>query len=154
MSDGNIEKLDEYEAPDQLVSQLIAMYAAGLIEETAEALYGIDVSGLPADALEKLMEIKELSFRQTAQENYNSGALDYNYQRYDDAKVKLGKVLKFADPDVNFMPDVIYLLGLIAEQHDDDKDVAIRYYQMIVTNYPNSNNFRSAIEGIRRLSFD
>jgi len=131
---------------------IITMYNSGLIEESAEAVYSFDTSGLPADILEKLIEVKDESSRQTAQTNYNAGARDYNQRRYDDAKEKLGKALKFADPEANFMPDVIYLLGLIAEQHDDDKDEAIRYYQMVATNYPNSNRYNASVQGVRRLS--
>ena len=136
----------------QQAYSIIVMYDAGLVEEAAESVYSFDTTGLPADVLEKLIEVKDQSFKQTAQTHYNEGARDYNARRYDDAKDRLSKALKFADPDVNFMPDVIYLLGRIAEQHDDDNDEAIRYYQMVVSNYPRSNRYNSAVQGVRRLS--
>jgi len=136
----------------QYAYSIIVMHASGLIEETAEAVYGIDISGLPADIHERLLEVKDVSYRQTAQDNYNAGSRDFTARRYDDAKLKLGKALRFADREVNFMPDIIYLLGLIAEQHDDDKDEAIRYFQMIASNYTNSNRYNSAVQGLRRLS--
>jgi len=136
----------------QQAYSIIVIYDAGLTEEAAEAVYSFDTTGLPADVLEKLIEVKDQSFRQTAQANFNEGTRDYNARRYVDAKDKLGKALKFADPNVNFMPDVIYLLGLIAEQHDDNPDEAIRYYQMVVSNYPNSGRYNNAVQGVRRLS--
>ncbi len=51
----------------------------------------------------------------------------------------------------NFVDDILYYLARIAE-HDGDNETAKKYYEQIVTDYPDSNQMSNVENALRLLN--
>ncbi len=119
--------------------------------KTSELIYNLDTTDLPSDMLEKITQAKEVSYEKAASELYSEGAKEFNAKKYADAKLNFGKALKYAGSDLSFTDDIYYLLALIGELYDNNKEEAIKNYETIISNYPNSNRLAQAKTNLQKL---
>ena len=84
----------------------------------------------------------ESVYPKASQSFYNKGKSDFLSNNYNEAKINLENCLKFANGE-NFVDDAIYYLGKIAE-NNGDIDTAKSYYQRIISEFPQSNQYKNA----------
>lgn len=115
------------------------------LEEAADILYPLDITGLPVDTVELYDSMVTTSvYPKVTQQLYNNGVSSYNAKEYNDAKYSLEKAMRFVTADDNTSrANIIYQLGLTA-QALESFDEAIEYYKDIVENYPDSKNKNNA----------
>ncbi|MCL2852600.1 MAG: hypothetical protein FWE20_06160 [Defluviitaleaceae bacterium] len=126
---------------------------AGEVGEAALLLgsLGDDLGDLPDDARNTaeslMMEVYPLASRQFWEE----GVTEYNLGNFTEALQLLDLSIRFGAPNLNFYDSVLFYRGSIAE-HRNDTQLAIQYYQRIVTEYRGSAYLQEAQNRFRNLN--
>lgn len=139
------ERIQKIDSVNKLVAQ-------GNYEDSANILYNIEVENLPEEAIIEMDALKAKVYPQAGKRLFDSAVKQYNAKNYDDARNLLEKSSKYVDEKVNTIDNIIYYQGLIAEAVDD-KELAVKYYRLIVEEYKKSiryNNSNSRLKNLER----
>ncbi len=149
------EEIDQYKQAEILqekqtkIDQALALFNEGNFEDSVLLIADIDINGLSEDYTAKYNTVKENGYSKAAEGFYNLGKSQYLNSKYDDAMVNFENSLKFASNEV-FVDDIYYYMGKIYE-NKEDKDKAKEYYQKVITEYPDSNQFKNAENSLNAL---
>lgn len=113
----------------------------------AELLMTIDDSGLESEsAVSLLTSLREKAYPDAAEKYYDKGHDLYGDGKYEEAIQDLKKAMTFDPADVS----TIYFLGR-AYHRLKDKENAALYYNIVVTDYPDSNRASDAKSYLRQV---
>lgn len=127
------------------------LYKGNNLEDAADILFNLDVTGLPLDIVESYTEMVNKIYPALAQSLYTSGVTHYNRKEYTEAKERLEKAMQYVPSDNAYADDIYYYLGLTAEATEDNKK-AVEYYEKVINDYPNSNVYWNANNKRQRLA--
>ncbi len=148
---GQIESLNNTEKTDSLYGPLLKatqLYFAELEKTERSRDYNAiadllatvpDAKFENAEAVALTGLLREISYPDAAESHYDAGHDLYSDGKYEEAIKELEKALIFNPKDVN----AIYFTGR-AYHRLDDKDNAALYYNMVLTEYPDSNRAADA----------
>ncbi len=101
----------------------------------AEALAAIDDTALESEgAVSLLTLLREKAYPDAAENYYDKGHDLYSNGKYEEAIEDLKKAMTFDPADVS----TIYFLGRAYHRLDDKQNAAL-YYNIVITDYPDSN---------------
>lgn len=124
----------------QKVSTAYNFQRENRLDEAADILYSLDVTGLPVDTVELYDTMVDTSvYPKVVLDAYNKGVSAYNAKKYEEAKLLLERGMRFVAEGAGNKPNIIYYLGLTA-QALENFDEAIEYYTDLVENYPESSS--------------
>ncbi|MEA4815648.1 MAG: tetratricopeptide repeat protein [Lachnospiraceae bacterium] len=122
----------------------------GDYNNAAVTISTITPEGLDDITVAKYESIKEQSYPVAAENLYTSAKGAFLEGRYSDAQPEFENVLLFSSGE-NFVDDTIYYLGKIAEENGE-KDKAKSYFERIINEYPNSNQYPNAENSLNLLN--
>ncbi|OUQ59571.1 hypothetical protein B5E58_03820 [Tyzzerella sp. An114] len=125
-----------------LVKEALNLEAENNYEECAVKILEIKPEYLAEKEKLQYDTLVESVYPKASQSFYNKGKSDFLSNNYNEAKINLENCLKFANGE-NFVDDAIYYLGKIAE-NNGDIDTAKSYYQRIISEFPQSNQYKNA----------
>ncbi len=138
-----LESISGVDGNNRLLTAVIDAANAYIANEpstAAKKLIDIDVSALPSDASKALYNaISAATTATAATELYNTGYANYNKKRYEEAIEDLAVVYKLDSTQVNA---AYYCAKSYAAL--DQVDNAKKYFQYIVSNFPNSRYISEA----------
>ena len=115
--------------------------------DLAEQLAVIDLSGVESESAAGLLALlREKAYPEAAKSGYDKGHDMYGDGKYEEAIEELKKVLTFDPTDVN----AIYFLGRSYHRLRDKENAAL-YYNMVITDYPNTNRARDAKSYLKQV---
>ena len=118
--------------------------------EAAGKIVLIDSSDFSEEQKATLDTLKLSVLPQAASTLYTQGRGEFLNKNYDIAKESLEGCLKYASSE-DFIDDAFYYLGQIAQEKNDTA-TAQEYYQRILNEYPNSNQFANAQNALEQLN--
>jgi len=109
---------------------------------TAVILASIDAVKYESESSVKILNrIKEATYPSVAILHYNNGHTLYSAEKYDEALVELKQAMTYDPTNV----DAIYFTAR-TYQRLDDKENAAKYYNIVVTDYPDSSRVADATD--------
>lgn len=128
--------------------------AQGLIDagdpgSAALLLLEMDTSNLPEDVAAAYNAAKDASFSAGAQSFYNAGRAAFMDSDYESALPQFENALKLASSE-DFVDDAVYYIGRIA-QETGDAAKAKRYFERVINEYPDSNQYQNAVNQLNNL---
>lgn len=112
-----------------------------------DLLYSIDETKLDKVASVTLLgKLKEETYPKVAREYYKNGYSYYSDGKYSEALVDLKKAMEFDPSDV----DAVYFLAR-AYHRLEDKENAALYYNIVVTEFPDSSRFADATKYLAQV---
>ncbi len=118
--------------------------------ECLEELATIDTTDLPSDVTQQIYVLKESAIPDALKYYYDLGMKRYEEKNFDEARINLEKAAAYASNDESKADDILYYLGMIAE-NNRDVVAAREYYQKIVDDYPNSNQLAKTKKRLKDL---
>ncbi len=113
----------------------------------AERLVTVDEASLENDgAISLLKSMREISYPAAAEAYYDKGHDLYSDRKYEEAIEDLKKALIFDPADVS----AIYFLGRSYHRLNDKENAAF-YYNMVITDYPDSNRVSNAKDFLKQV---
>ena len=134
----------------ELLETAVSQMTDGDYEACITTFESIDTVGFSDDDLAKYNSLKAELYPKAADAYYTKGKSDFLSKNMTEAKTDLETALKYASNE-NFVDDIYYYLGQIAEGEKDTAS-AKKYYNKIISDYPDSNqigNARNALEGLK-----
>ncbi len=134
----------------ELLETAVSQMTDGDYEACITTFESIDTVGFSDDDLAKYNSLKAELYPKAADAYYTKGKSDFLSKNMTEAKTDLETALKYASNE-NFVDDIYYYLGQIAEGENDTAS-AKKYYNKIISDYPDSNqigNARNALEGLK-----
>ena len=113
-------------------------------------LAAIDTIGFGEEDLALYNSIKSTVYPNAAYAYYTNGKGEFLSNHFAEAKVSLENAMEYINGE-NFVDDILYYLARIAE-HDGDNETAKKYYEQIVTDYPDSNQMSNVENALRLLN--
>ena len=132
------------------IAQAVSLNESGDVEGAAAIIAEIDDTGMGDTDRATLNTLRETVIPEAAQSFYNSGRSHYLNGELDLAATAFENALKFASGE-DFVDDSIYYLGSIAEDKGDLAK-ARTYYERIINEYPNSNQYRNAENSLNNMN--
>jgi TolA-binding protein len=112
-----------------------------------DLLYSIDETKLDKEASVTLLsKLKEETYPKVARDYYQSGYSYYSDGKYTEALVDLKKAMDFDPSDV----DAVYFLAR-AYHRLEDKENAALYYNIVVTDFPDSSRVKEATKYLAQV---
>ncbi len=145
------EKLQTQEKVQRIYS-LNNLYLLGKVDEAADILYGMDVTVLPEEVTALAETLKSEALSKSSSENFTKGQKLFTAKNYAEAQQPLEKSLQYADKTLDYVDDIYYFLGIIAENMGE-KEKAVGYYQSVVDNYPKSNYLNQTKNRLKALGY-
>lgn len=149
------EENQQYQAKEELQTNLDALDTAIALqeeenyEEAAVILSSIDTSVFPEDKKQSYLTAKEVVYPKAASSLYAKGKSDFLSDAFATAETHLKNALKYTTNE-DYVDDATYYLGKIAESKSD-RATAEKYYQTILTKYPESNQLQNAKLALEQL---
>ena len=113
----------------------------------ADILATIDEKQYGSDAAVALLtQLRTEIYPVVSEGYYQSGRSNYNRAKYEDAQADFEKAVKFDQENV----DAIYYLGR-SYDHLDNKDQATVYYNIVITDFPDSSRVSNAKRYLEQL---
>lgn len=112
-------------------------------------LDSIDTLGFSEEDMNKYTSLKTTAYPKAADSYYTKGKSEFLSNNYTDAKLHLETAMRYTNGE-NFIDDILYYLGKIAEE-DGDTATAKQNYEKIIAEYPDSNqlaNVQNALQGL------
>jgi tetratricopeptide (TPR) repeat protein len=103
----------------------------------ADALVILDTADMPAEAVQRVADMKIQAYPVAAEQLYNDAVQNYNMENYDEASALIEKCLVFIDASAGYMDGVLYHKALLAE-HAGDIDTAKQYFGTVIDDFTNS----------------
>ena len=118
---------------------------AGEVGEAALLLshLGDDLSDLTDEARATAEALRQEVYPQAALQFWGEAITQYNLGDFSAAQDLLELSIQFGATGLNFYDSVLFYLGSIAE-HSGDNQLAVRYYQRLVTEYRTSSYYPQA----------
>nr|WP_294680500.1 tetratricopeptide repeat protein [uncultured Anaerotignum sp.] len=133
----------------ELLETALAQMTDGDYETSITTFESIDTVGFSDEDLAKYDSVKTEIYPKAADSYYTKGKSAFLSNSTTEAKTDLETALKYTTNE-NFVDDIYYYLGQIAEKEEDTAN-AKKYYNKIIKDYPESNqisNARKALEGL------
>jgi TolA-binding protein len=155
---GQIDSLNNAENKDSIYSALLEATQLYLVEleKSENSRDYIAIADLLATAPDAKFEnedavaltglLREVTYPDAAESHYDEGHDLYSDGKYEEAIKELEKALIFNPKDVN----AIYFTGR-AYQRLDDKENAALYYNIVLTEYPDSNRASDAQDFLKEV---
>jgi len=118
--------------------------------EAAKIIREIEPTGLDDSTLSRYRELKESSYRSAAADLYNQGVKHWDEESNAEAKLAFETCMIYAPEDVEYIDDIYYYFGSLAERANN-KELALEHYKYVVENYPQSNKLSAANAKIAEL---
>lgn len=113
----------------------------------ADLLVGITDTDLKIDSAVTLLgQLRAATYPEAAQSYYTEGHGYYTDKKYQEALTSLQKVLAFDPADV----DAIYFIARSYHQLNDNENAAL-YYNIVITDYPDSNRTADAKSFLKQV---
>lgn len=135
----------------ELLETAVSQMADNDYEACVTTLDSIDTVSFSEEDMAKYNSLKTTAYPKAADSYYTKGKSQFLSNNFTEAKTYLETAMKYTSNE-NFVDDAIYYLGRIAEK-DGDTDLAKKYYNRIVSEYPNSNqitNVKNALEQLNK----
>ncbi len=113
-------------------------------------LAAIDTIGFGEEDLAMYNSIRSTVYPNAAYAYYTNGKGEFLSNHFAEAKVSLENAMEYINGE-NFVDDILYYLARIAE-HDGDNETAKKYYEQIITDYPDSNQMSNVENALRLLN--
>ena len=136
----------------ELLETAVSQMTDNDYEACVTTLDSIDTVSFSEEDLAKYNSLKTTAYPKAADSYYTKGKSQFLSNNFTEAKTYLETAMKYTNNE-NFVDDAIYYLGKIAEK-DGDTDLAKKYYNRIVNEYPDSNqiaNVRNALEQLNKV---
>lgn len=137
----------------ELLETAVAQMTDGDFEACVTTLDSIDTVSFSEEDLAKYNSVKTTAYPKAADSNYTKGKSQFLSNNFTEAKTYLETALNYTSNE-NFVDDAYYYLAKIAEE-DNDTETAKKYYNKIISEFPNSNqisNVRNALEQLNNES--
>lgn len=136
-----------FDATEQYMSEMVKPESERNFTVVADILGSIDEANYESEESVKLLNrLKEEIYPSVAIIHYQSGHSLYTAEKYDEALAELAKAMAFDPTDVN----AIYFTAR-AYHRLDNKERAIFYYNIVVTDYPDSSRITDAKGFLKEL---
>lgn len=135
----------------ELLETAVAQMTDGDYEACVSTLDSIDTVSFSEEDLSKYNSVKTTAYPKAADAYYTKGKSQFLSNNFTEAKTYLETALNYTSNE-NFVDDAIYYLARIAEE-DGDNDTAKKYYNRIISEFPESNqisNVRNALEQLNK----
>ena len=135
----------------ELLETAVAQMTDGDFEACVSTLDSIDTVSFSEEDLSKYNSVKTTAYPKAADSYYTKGKSQFLSNNFTEAKSYLETALNYTSNE-NFVDDAIYYLARIAEE-DGDNDTAKKYYNRIISEFPESNqisNVRNALEQLNK----
>ena len=135
----------------ELLETAVAQMTDGDYEACVTTLDSIDTVSFSEEDLAKYNSVKTTAYPKAADSYYTKGKSQFLSNNFTEAKTYLETAMNYTSNE-NFVDDAIYYLARIAEE-DGDTELAKKYYNRIVSEFPNSNqigNVRNALEQLNK----
>lgn len=135
----------------ELLETAVAQMTDGDYEACVSTLDSIDTVSFNEEDLSKYNSVKTTAYPKAADAYYTKGKSQFLSNNFTEAKTYLETALNYTSNE-NFVDDAIYYLAKIAEE-DGDNDTAKKYYNRIISEFPESNqisNVRNALEQLNK----
>lgn len=135
----------------ELLETAVAQMTDGDFEACVSTLDSIDTVSFSEEDLSKYNSVKTTAYPKAADAYYTKGKSQFLSNNFTEAKTYLETALNYTSNE-NFVDDAIYYLARIAEE-DGDNDTAKKYYNRIISEFPESNqisNVRNALEQLNK----
>lgn len=110
--------------------------------EAAKSIFSVATSSLDEVDLETYNELKEEVYPRAANNLYNEGIYQYNQGNYSEAVTALETILIY-EPEDRLARKSLYYLAMSYEK-TENIEMAKKYYNEIITNYPDTNEYYNA----------
>ena len=118
--------------------------------EAAKTIKSIDPTGLDDSTLRQYKQLKENAYLSAALELYSAGIAHYEANNNSEAQEAFETSLEYAPEDADYLDDVIYYFGGLAERRGD-KEAAREHYNNLLETYPQSNRKSNATANLAAL---
>lgn len=132
------------------ISQASALSEQNDVQSAALLLAEVDATGLPEESDILYKSLRENIYPEAAKSFYNVARTQFMNKNYDEALGNFENSLKFANGE-DFVDDSVYYLGKIAEEKGDIEK-AKSYFQRIINEFPDSNQFKNAENSLNNLN--
>ena len=134
-----LDSLMASESKAQRVALAETDYNSGKFIEAARTIKSIDPSGMDDTTLRKYNQLKELAYFSAANELYTTGIKHYEANNNADAKLAFETSLEYASEDEDYIDDIIYYFGLLAERAGD-LELAREHFKVVAENTRSNRN--------------
>lgn len=121
----------------ELLQTAVSQLTDEKYEECVDTLGAIDTLGFNEEDLAKYNSVRSTAYPQAANSYYTTGKSEFLSNNFAEAKISLQSALDCSNNE-NFVDDILYYLGKIAEDEGKTTD-AKAYYQQVLADYPDSN---------------
>ena len=135
----------------ELLETAVAQMTDGDYEACVTTLDSIDTVSFSEEDLAKYNSVKTTAYPKAADSYYTKGKSQFLSNNFTEAKTYLETALNYTSNE-NFVDDAIYYLAKIAEE-DGDAETAKKYYNKIISEFPDSNqisNVRNALDQLNK----
>ncbi|MBQ7757596.1 tetratricopeptide repeat protein [Anaerotignum sp.] len=135
----------------ELLETAVAQMTDGDYEACVTTLDSIDTVSFSEEDLAKYNSVKTTAYPKAADSYYTKGKSQFLSNNFTEAKTYLETALNYTSNE-NFVDDAIYYLAKIAEE-DGDAENAKKYYNKIISEFPDSNqisNVRNALDQLNK----
>lgn len=132
------------------LSEAQSLYDSKDYTNAALKLFEVKTDYFSEDEKNTYNEIKENVYSKAAESFYNDGKVKFINNNYTEAQSSLENCLKFASGE-NFVDDALYYLGKISE-NASDFEKAKTYYNKIISEFANSNQYKNAENSLKNIS--
>ncbi len=119
-------------------------------EGCVTTLDSIDTLGFSEEDLNKYQSLKTTAYPKAADSFYTKGKSEFLSNNFTEAKAYLENALNYTNGE-NFIDDILYYLGKIAEEDGNTAD-AKKYYEQIIAEYPDSNQLANVENALTALN--
>lgn len=133
----------------ELLESAVSQLSDADYEACVVTLSSIDTLGFGEEDLSKYQSLVTTAYPKAADSFYSRGKSEFLSNQFTEAKVNLENALKYAEKE-NFVDDILYYLGKIAEK-DEDPATAKQYYEQLLQDYPDSNQKANAENALGQL---
>lgn len=112
-------------------------YSNGDSISSAAILLNLNISGLPADTLEEVNNLKAKVFPKAASSLLSQGKTAFNNKKYEDAKKYLNNGITYSADSLDTKYSCIYYLGRVALAEGNNVK-AKEYFTQVSENHPNA----------------
>ena len=133
----------------ELLEKAVSQLSDADYEGCVTTLDSIDTLGFSEEDMNKYTSLKTTAYPKAADSYYTKGKSEFLSNNYTDAKLHLETAMRYTNGE-NFIDDILYYLGKIAEE-DGDTATAKQNYEKIIAEYPDSNqlaNVQNALQGL------
>lgn len=133
----------------ELLETAVSQLSDADYEGCVTTLDSIDTLGFSEEDMSKYRSLKTTAYPKAADSYYTKGKSEFLSNHFAEAKTHLENAMKYTGSE-NFIDDILYYLGKIAEE-DDDPAAAKQYYEQLLKEYPDSNQKANAENALNSL---